>query len=110
MKLAIMCCVFAFAFGCAPDGGVDEVDDQTGEEVIAESEGSIADEPATSTVENALVVCQQWFCVAVKPGTECRGYGIDSSKSRCIAEALSDCAANCGAPCMRESETCDFPP
>jgi hypothetical protein len=89
MKLLSLCFVIAFAFGCATEAD------------------PVNSEPAESTVESELV-CQQFFCVARKVGSECEGIGFGPTAGACQAAALSDCTANCGPICRVVSTTCDF--
>jgi hypothetical protein len=88
MKLLSLCYVVAFVFGCATDAD------------------PVKSEPAESTVESELV-CQQYFCVAGKVGSDCEGFGVGSTPGSCQAAALSDCTANCGPICRVKSTTCD---
>lgn len=106
MRLIITCCVLVFAFGCETEVGPPEIATETRDEVTAEPDPSIVDGELAESAQ----VCQQWFCVARKPGTDCEGHGVAQARGRCNSDALHDCNANCGGGCVIVSVTCDFPP
>jgi hypothetical protein len=97
-SLVIASVLLLGVFGCA-------MLSDTGDDVVESSEAAVSESPA----EGELAVCQQYSCRAVKPGTDCHGFGIALSQGRCRADALNDCKAHCGGICVIDSgPTCDF--
>jgi hypothetical protein len=99
MKSVVIASVLLLGvFGCDLSSDTRDDVDESGEPAVSES-----------AAESELSVCEQWFCVAVKPQTDCQGFGIAASQGRCNADALNDCTTRCGGTCVIESITCDSP-